>query len=559
MDMALQDTIERAALINAVQHNGVANPKAVIGRVLAENPKYRSKAKDIEPEVWTIVARINKLKAGEQRDLLKNIEPKFLEKKEKVTEERKLPDLEGAEEGKVVTRFEPSPSGPMHIGHAYVLSLNSELAKKYSGRCIVRVSDTNPENIYPKAYEMLKEDAQWLTKRFIKDEDYIIQSDRMNIYYKYAEKALKIGAAYVCTCDSEDWHKLMIKKKSCPCRKLSSKEQLKRWKHMLKDWEEGSAVVRIKTDLKHKNPAMRDWPAIRINETKHPRQGKKYRVWPLMNFAVAIDDYEMGITHSVRAKEHMDNEKRQQYLYKALGWKMAKHLYIGAINFIDLKVSKTKVKQAIKEGKFKGWDDVRLPFLVALRRRGYQPEAFIKYAIDVGISENDKTVPGEEFFKAINNFNKEIIDPLALRYSFVPEPVKIAVSNQPDISEISIPVSPYFKNKRKIKVGKDIWVPKEDFDKYNGKEIRLKDLFNIKLSKKSKFTSLKNKDIQKVQWVSSGAVRAEVLMPDGSVVKGLAEPNVKKLKVGDIIQFERFGFVRLDKKGRVLLFCFGHK
>ena len=143
---------------------------------------------------------------------------------------------------------------------------------------------------------------------------------------------------------------------------------------------------------------MRDFPLMRINENPHPKTGTKHKVWPLMNLAVFVDDIEMGVTHALRAKDHMDNAKRQEYLYNYLKKPIPETIFIGRINFTDLKISCSKTKALIEENKYEDWSDIRLPFLLALKRRGYQPEAFIKYTLDVGATQNDKTVNPMYFF-----------------------------------------------------------------------------------------------------------------------------------------------------------------
>jgi len=557
--MAVDEIIWRAALANAFLHKGKAQVGAVIGKVLSEKPEYKAKLTELKKQVESAVAKVNKLNLTEQEKELRKIWPEFFAPKGK-PKPKELPQLPNAVRGKVVMRFEPSPSGPLHIGHAYTLNLNSEFCRKYKGKLILRISDTNPLNIFEPAYRMIPEDAKWVTKGNIWK--VVLQSSRLENYYKVAEELLKRGFAYVCTCDPENWKKLMIKSLPCACRDLHPVQQLERWRAMLRgDIEEGGAVVRIKTDLKHKNPAMRDWPALRIQEATHPKTGKKYRVWPLMNFAVAVDDHEMGITHAIRMKEHRDNELRQKFIYDYLGWKMPNHLYVGAINFKDLKLSTTATRKAIEEGKFSGWDDVRLPFLRALRRRGYLPETFIKYAIEVGPSEADKTVTREEFFELFDALNRELLDPIANRYFFVPKPKKLTVHGAPEIKETTVPIHPEKKTRRKIKVGKNIWIAMDDFKRFRNKEVRLIDLYNIKLGKKIEFTSRPNKEgIARIQWVSDDNVKVDVLMPDGKTISGLAEGNVKKLKEGDIIQFVRFGFCRLDKKDKnKLIFAFAHR
>jgi len=552
----LDSAIRKFALANAYEHGGKAQSGVIIGKLIGVDAISKIQIGKTKPLIDKIVKEVNKLSSKAQEAELKKVYPTFFAPRE--VEEKTLPKLPKSVVGKVVTRFEPSPSGPMHIGHAYTLASNLELARQYKGRCIIRVSDTNPENTYTDSYKMLQGDAKWLSKGFIKDKDFVVQSDGLNVYYKYAKKALSIGAAYVCTCKPESWRKLMLNKDACSCRSLPAKEHLARWKHMLVNWKEGSAVVRIKTDLKHKNPAMRDWPALRINMRRHPRQGKKYRVWPLMNFAVAIDDHEMGITHSFRAKEHRDNEKRQKYLYDAFGWKMAKHWYLGAINFIGLKLSTTRTRQAIEAGQYEGWDDVRLPFITALRRRGYQAKTFIKYGL-AAASETDKTVRAEELFKLIDKFNREEIDAEADRYFFVAAPVKLKLSK--NVGTIKVKVHPDKKKRREIKLGNIVSIPKEDFDKLKDGEIfRVKDLVSVKINKKKKTAEVLGAgsftDTKIIQGAGKSQCAVAVLMPNNQWIKGVGEPLVAKIKIGEIMQFERFGFVKCEGKCK---FVYGHR
>jgi len=563
---SLDATIRKFVLANAYEHGGKAQPGAIVGKLIGADAISKAEIGKTIPAIRKIVADVGKLSLTAQEKELRKVFPEHFKPHEVV--EKGLPELpelvmsksttSKSMMGKVVTRFEPSPSGPMHIGHAYTLASNLELARQYKGRCIIRVSDTNPENIYPGSYKMLKEDAKWLSNGFIKDRDYIIQSDRMKLYYKFAEKAINIGVAYVCTCDSAAWHKLMLAGQACPCRELAPAEHLARWKHMLKDWEEGKSVVRIKTDLKHKNPAMRDWPALRINTRRHCRQGKKYRVWPLMNFAVAIDDHEMGVTHAFRAKEHRDNAKRQKYLYDAFGWKMPYHWYLGAINFIGLKLSTTKTRLAIEAGQYEGWDDVRLPFISALKRRGYRAKTFIRYGI-AAASENDKTVRAEEFFKLINKLNREEIDADADRYFFVADPVTIKLDKT--VGVMSVKNHPDKKATRSIKVSNVIHIDKTDFNALKSNEkICIKDLFGVEINKRAKTGKIQARcDFSRwriIQGVGESPCVVAVLMPNNTWIKGVGEPAIARIKKGQIVQFERFGFVRCAGKCK---FIFGHR
>lgn len=560
--MELKKEIEKYALQNAVKFNGKANIGAVIGKVLAESPSLKKDIKRISKEINEIINKINKLGLKEQEELLKGFDLKEVKKEVKKHELKPLKKPK-----KVVMRFEPSPSGPLHIGHSYVIGLNSEYCRKYKGKLILRISDTNPENIYEPAYKLIQEDAQWITKNNVSK--IFVQSDRMEIYYKYAEKLIKQGNAYVCTCSSEEFKNLVTDSKPCDCRALSAFENLKRWKKMFEGYEQGEAVVRIKTDIAHKNPAMRDWPALRINETKHPRHGKKYRVWPLMNFSVAVDDIDMGVTHIIRAKDHADNAKKQEYIFNFLKKPFPETLFVGRINFEDIKVSCSYTRERIEKGEFHGWDDIRLPFLQALKRRGYVPDAFIKYALDVGVTQNDKKVSKEEFFKGLNAFNKDLIDREANRYFFVENPKLIKVKGAPE-QKVSIELHPDFKErgKRNFKTKKDFYISENDFKSIKENEMnRLMDCLNlVKKKGKFEFDSLEYEKYKKqgkriIHWLpKDDLAEVEVLMEDNSVKKGLGERGISSLKVSDVIQFERFGFCRLDSKsGNKLRFWFAHR
>ena len=390
------------ALKNAISYGGKAQQGATISALFNEGLKKNEVGKYVK-EISKIIREVNKLSLEEQK--------KEFEESKKIVSERKvregLPDLPGAKKGKVIMRFAPSASGPLHIGHAATASISFLFVKKYGGKFYVRIEDTNPENIYKPAYKMIANESKWL---FDNKAKIVIQSDRVDLYYKYAEKLIKKEKVYVCTCTGDEFREFVSEKKNCPCRKLSVKENFERWKKMLafKGFQEGEAVLRFKSSegMKHKNPAMRDFPLARINLNKHARQNKKYRVWPLMNLAVAVDDIEMKMTHIVRAKDHRDNAERQKMIYKALGVekKFPWTAFLGRIKFKDMDLSTTKMREAINLGKFKGWDDKRLPTIASLKKQGYKPEAFWKFAERVGLSENDKVMDKEEYFRLLDSF-----------------------------------------------------------------------------------------------------------------------------------------------------------
>ncbi len=558
----MKNKIRTLVLENAIKYKGRANPKPIIGQILAQNKSLNPK--DLATKVTKIVKEINSLSLEQQKKELSRLDPKHLEKKQKKVQ-KGLKELKNVK-GKVIMRFEPSPSGPLHIGHAYVGSLNSEYVKKYNGKFILRIADTNAENIYFPAYKLIEEDGNWL---FGNVKELIIQSDHMDLYYKFAEKLINQGNIYVCTCSGDKFRDYSQKKEECPCRSLSLLEHKKRWKKMFKVYKEGDAVVRFKSDMQHKNPAMRDFPLLRIKDVKHPRQKIKYRVWPLMVFSVAIDDINSKMTHIIRGKEHADNAKKQEYIFKALKFPIPETLFVGRINFHGLEVSCSKTKKKIEEGLYEGWEDIRLPFMPALRRRGYQPGAFKKYAISVGATPTDKSVSKEEFFKSINAFNKEIIDSRAYRFFFIENPKKIKVKNSPSLN-LELDLHPdNKKGGRKFKITDEFLIPKKDFKELSSKSInRLMDCLNFtKKCSNFEFHSLEYEKYKSckgkiIHWlpVNEKNVNVEILMPDKKLISGLAESNIRKLKLDEIIQFERFGFCRLDKiEKNIYKFWFTHK
>ena len=390
------------ALKNALAHEGRAQTGSVVSALFNEGLKLGEVKKYVK-EINQIVSSVNKLSLEQQKTEFENLE-KLISHREG---REGLPELPNAKKGKVIMRFAPSASGPFHIGHALTGSLSYLFVKKYGGKYYVRIEDTNPENIYPKAYGMIERESRWLFPgKFLK---ILIQSDRMKVYYACAEKLLRKGAAYVCTCSQEEFKKYVDAKRECPCRGNKVKENLNRWKRMLdkNGFGEGEAVLRFKSSMQDKNPAMRDFPLARVNLQKHPRQGTKYRVWPLMNLAVTADDIDLKMTHIIRAKDHRDNAERQRRIYVALGLKSKVPWtgFLGRIHLKDMELSTTQMRKDIVAGKYSGWDDPQLPTIAALMKR-YKPEAFWKLAERIGLSENDKTLDREEFFNLLDSFNR---------------------------------------------------------------------------------------------------------------------------------------------------------
>ena len=395
-----KEVIKAYALKNAISHNGKAQPGAIIAGLFNHGLK-KDKIKEIMPEIQKVIKEIGKMNLESQKEEFS----KWAELTGQIEVREGMPELDDVK-GKVIMRFSPSASGPFHIGHALTASTSFLYVQKYGGKLYVRIEDTNPENSFKDSYNLIKKDSEWL---FNGKADVVVQSNRMKLYYKYIEKLIKKNSAYVCTCTSENFREFVAEQKDCPCRALDSEEQLSRWKKMLdkKGFKQGEAVLRFKSGMKQKNPAMRDFPLARINTTPHPLQSKKYKVWPLMNLAVTVDDIELKMTHIIRAKDHRDNAKRQEMIYKVLGKKPPKSYFLGRIHLKDMELSTTKIREAIKKGIYKGWDDAKLPTLQSLKKQGYKPEAFHKFAEQIGLNEVDKTIDKKEFFLLLDKFNRD--------------------------------------------------------------------------------------------------------------------------------------------------------
>ncbi|HSV42838.1 MAG TPA: glutamate--tRNA ligase, partial [Methanomassiliicoccales archaeon] len=416
---------------------------------------------------------------------------------------------------------------------------------------INRVEDTNPDKIDPDAYKMIPEDLDWLG---VKVHETIIQSERFEFYYDLARQLIDMDKAYVCTCPVEDWRKTKEEMRPCPHRDLPKEVQMENWEKMLAGgFEEEKAVFVVKSDLKHPNPAIRDFVGFRIvKSTPHPRTGTRYCVYPMMNFCVAVDDHALGLTHVIRGKDHLNNTLRQEYLFKYFGWKMPWYHHYGLVSIPDAILKTSTVGKGIKTGEYSGWDDVRLGTVRAMAKRGIQPDSIRAFWIDCGIKEVDIEFSWETLYA----YNRDRVEKDANRYFFVWDPQPLDVCGI-ECLESRAPRHPDHPERghRECKLtGKPIMVFLTEQDLALGVEqgrLRLKDLCNIQMvSGKSKHIGndlaiLKEK-VKIVHWAPVDGPMCEVLMPDGTKKQGNCEP-IPESEVGKVVQFERFGFVRIGQ------------
>ncbi|MFT4313095.1 MAG: glutamate--tRNA ligase [Candidatus Woesearchaeota archaeon] len=537
--------IEKSALENAVKFAGKANPKALIGKVLGQFPDAKKDMKHIVSVIHSIVEKVNALSLESQKARLDELGGMS----QKKAKEKGLKELDDAKPGNVVMRFAPSPSGPMHIGHAITGGLTSLYVKKYGGKFILRIEDTNAENIYPPAYDMLVDDAHWI---FQNVSEVVVQSQRIDLYYSYAKDMLLKGILYVDLSSAEEFAECATKQIDPASKSYEPQKQLELFEQMIDGTiARGDAVVRYKGDMTHKNPAMRDFPLFRINETPHPKMGTKYRVWPLMNFSVFVDDLTMGMTHIIRAKDHADNAKRQELLYEALGKKPPITYFTGRYKFTDLELSSTKTREKIESGQYQSWDDIRLPTLCALKRRGFTPESILHIAEENGLSKTDKVVDKQEFFQTIEAQNSRILDENTKRYFLIREPHKIQLSRDEQVTLNAHPTKDL--GSRTLHVKDSVYIEENDALKLQQGVVRLLDYCNITESgivsqtyDEYKHETQKSGIIHWLPTQDESIVQVQIHMPDGSVSTALAEKTILSEEIGAIVQFERFGFCRLD-------------
>lgn len=553
----LEKIVFKYALLNAAKHKGSANPGAVIGSIMANEEELRSKAKEIGPLAGKIVAQVNALSAEEQASEMKKYGVEVEEKKPKAKEVG-LQELPGTHEN-IVLRFAPNPSGPLHIGHSRAAVPNAEYVKRHNGKLILRIEDTDPKRVFEPAYEMIPEDLAWLG---INPDEIIYQSDRFEIYYDYARQLIEKGAAYMCTCDGATFKELKDNCKPCPCRDNSVEENLALWEKF-DTMQAGEAVLRVKTDINHKNPAIRDWVAMRLVDEEHPRMGTKYRIYPMMNFSVSVDDHLMGMTHVLRGKDHLANSEKQKYLYNHMEWDLPEFIHYGRLKMEDIALSTSKAMAGIEDGTYSGWDDPRLGTLRAIARRGIDPRTIYNLITEIGVKMADSAIS----WKKIYGLNRNFVEPIANRYFFCEEPVEVSVNGYEDgdvTIERPLHADHMDRGNRLLSFDGSAYIAKAD---YADGLFRLMDAVNVEIAGEdvnyhsTSFEEARDVKARIIQWVPTKEnVNVKIVMDDASVKTGLGEIALNDLEVGDIVQFERVGFARLDEiKDDELVFYYAHK
>lgn len=553
--------LRKYALQNALEYDGQGQVGSVMGRVMGENPDLRSRAQELSGFIASQVAEANALAVEKGlehiRTILEDESPDALEKKVKERREG-LPPLQNAETGKVVLRFAPNPNGPLSLGHARGVVINAELARMYDGEVILRFDDTDAvvKRPDPEAYSLIEEDFTWLAGRA---PDRILRaSDRMDVYLEYATKALCENHAYVCQCSSDAFKEFRISKTECSCRNRTVEENIDLWAEMNDGTiQPGGAVVRIKTDMTLPNPALRDWPALRIQHADHPLVGDRYKVWPLLDFQSAVEDHLQGVTHIVRGKDLMDSTRKQTLLYEKFGWTYPETMYWGRVKVHEFgSFSTSQMKSDIADGQYSGWDDPRLPTLRALRRRGYDAGAMRKFWIDLGLTQKDIAIP----MATLNSLNAKAVDAEAPRLSFVREPRTIILDTTGiELTKVTLPIHPEHPDKgvREWPLGDSplkVKIASEDFTTHEKR--RLKDFADIGINHQKLKHEWEGEIIQTerqgntpiIHWLPNNMAQPAVLLleEEGELIAANGFLEINDYPDGTVVQLERMGFAILE-------------
>ena len=569
MSISEQDrsSMEKYALQNAVKHDGKAEVGAVVSKVLGDTPALRTMAKEVARVAAEVVRGVNAMSPQAQLETLKEKYPEAAQAPEKKEGRVGLPPLDGAEKGKLVVRLPPEPSGYMHIGHAMAGTINDVYKQEYDGKLWLRFEDTNPRKVQKRYYESFRKGYSWLGIKW--DYEKNVSSD-VELLYEHIQDLIEAGSAYACSCAPEVMKKLRFEGTACEHRGQTPERNLAIWDEMLgRKHKEGTYVIRLKGDLASLDYSLRDPNIARIIDYTHPLTGDKYCVWPTYDFEVVVEDQVCGVTHILRSSEF--HVGLQELVRNLLGFPAISVTQFSRFNFQGTPVQKRLLRPLVEEKLVTGWDDPRMPTIEGVIRRGIIPEAIRRFTVEVGYTKSEHTFD----WSLLLSVNRKILDPVTKRVYFVPDPVSLTVQGAP-VKQVTIPFHPQEKlGERTIDTAGLFFVPSADISKMNeGQVFRLIELYNVKLLSKAAdgvVCSFESEemipDSRKLQWVTQeDSHGVEVLEPselyneDGTFNKdslktrlGVAERSFDDLKQGDIVQFLRYGFVRVDAPSRCVL------
>jgi glutaminyl-tRNA synthetase len=393
---------------------------------------------------------------------------------------------------KVHTRFPPEPNGYLHIGHAKALEIDFGTAELYGGMCNLRMDDTNPTKEDEEFVDAIKEDIKWLGHDW--EDRFYYASDYFDKMYEYAVELIKKGLAYVCELTPEQMRDMRGDTKTpatSPYRDRPIEESLDLFERMKNgEFEDGKMTLRAKIDLESGNFNMRDPVIYRINRLPHHRQGTKWVIYPMYDFAHPLEDALEGITHSLCSLEFESHRPLYDWVVNNTSVECKpRQIEFARLGITHTVLSKRKLRNLIESGYVDGWDDPRMPTLCGLRRRGYTPEAIREFHNRNGVAKINSVVD----FAFLEYCLREDLNKKAKRAMAVLHPVKLIIDNYPDdlTEEFTVENNPENPDDgvRTVSFSKELWIDAEDFMEepakkyfrlFPGNEVRLKSAYIIK-------------------------------------------------------------------------------
>ena len=499
-------------------------------------------------------------------------------------------ELAGAVDGCVVTRFPPEPSGYLHIGHIKAALLNEFFAHgKYHGKLRLRFDDTNPAKEKDEFYESIMSDLALVGVKA--DFPVTYSSDYFDQLIGYAEKLIREGKAYVDMSTSEEISEGRAKGTESRCRNQTVEENWALWEEMKKGTERGRAcILRGKTDMQHRNRVMRDPSLYRVvADIPHRRTGTKYKVYPLYDFAIPIIDSLEGVTHALRSSEFHDHNELYYWVPQVLGLRSPHIDDFSRLNFAYVLLGKRKLQWFVDNGVVRSWEDPRFPTVRGLLRRGLTIETMREFVRSQGSSKNLNLMSMDKLWA----MNRRLIDPVVPRFTGMEDATKVPLT----LTGPDAPAEPYARDDvlrykkdpslgtKRVVYSSHLYIEGEDAAEIaDGEEVTLMDWGNCVVDRvlrdaDGRPTACEGhlhlagqpKDTKKkLTWLSADAplvpidiveydhlITADKIAKDDDfkkyvrpvskvVTRGIADPTVATLKVGDKLQLERRGYFIVD-------------
>ncbi len=392
----------------------------------------------------------------------------------------------------IQTRFPPEPNGYLHIGHTKAFSIDFGMAEKYGGRCHLRMDDTNPDKEDVEYVEAIKEDIHWLGYDW--GEHFYYASDYFDKMYDLACGLIRKGLAYVCELTPDQMRENrgdLTHPAVSPYRDRPAEESLDLFARMKAgEFPDGAMTLRARIDLTSGNFNMRDPVIYRINHAHHHRQGDKWCIYPMYDFAHPIEDALEGITHSLCSLEFEDHRPLYNWVVEHIDLPAKpRQIEFARLNMNYTVMSKRKLRRLVEGGEVSGWDDPRMPTLRGLRRRGYTPASIRDFIDRVGVAKTPSTVE----VALLEHCLREDLNEHALRAMAVLRPVKLTITNYPtgqsEPFEVeNHPAHPEMGT-RTVSFSRELWIEDSDFMEepvkgyfrlFPGNEVRLKSAYVVK-------------------------------------------------------------------------------